>query len=344
MGEPQVEHRERVGQRLRVAGERRPVGVVGGQQDPARTGDRPPVGERHRQRAERLRVGAAERRVQVAPPGRLPVQAAQLVDHLGERDPAHVQHPQLGAAFQTGRQQAGEDRRQRLDHRAVRALQQRGVPGPQRRGALLDRRRVRQERRPGQPGEHGGAQRVVQRAPAERPGYQAERAEVAAAGAQQLGVGVGGPLGEEVRERAGGHMPAGGVQRVGGDQQRGQVERLVARGGRVQHRGDRRPLRVAPSETGTAQVTVQCGRVRSSVGRSTSSSTSSGPAAPTVCQTVRRSCPSASSVMVTSLISAPVTPPAGAGRAVSGRGPAAERVRCGCRPRSPPRPRPGRAG
>ncbi len=88
-----------------------------------------------------------------------------------------------------------------------------------------------------------GPQRVVQRALPERPGDEPERAEVAAPGPQQVGVGVGGALGEEVGQRARRDVPAGGVERVPGDQQSRYAQGFVARGRGVHDRGGAQRLR-----------------------------------------------------------------------------------------------------
>ncbi|RPK56925.1 hypothetical protein EES44_26260 [Streptomyces sp. ADI96-15] len=246
------------------AGQRgRPRPVVGraGQQHLARAARRGPGRQRHREPLEPVRVDSGKAVVQPVPPGRGTLHAGQPVDRLPQRQPAHPEGAQLGAALQPGgqqrRQHLGEDPYRRLARplhqlrldrtqrlRAVGA--QKGYVGV---GLLVRPGRGegrREEGRTRQQVQHGGAHGPVdgglaQRARDQADGGRADRAP----GAEQPGVRLGGAGHQEVGERARGDVPAGGVQRERGDEQRGHAQRLVAGRGGVDDRGGRRADRGA---------------------------------------------------------------------------------------------------
>ncbi|SCE32681.1 hypothetical protein GA0115245_13092, partial [Streptomyces sp. di188] len=213
--------------------------VGGGQQHLPGADRRAAVGQRHRESGQPVGVDPGEAVVQPPPPVGGLLQAGEPVYRVGQRHPRDPEGAQLRAPFEPGGQQRGQHLRQHPYGVGARAFDDFGVARAQRLGqpgVVVGHGRGggRQEGGARQPLQDRRAQVAVQLALPERAGHEVDgacghRTPVG----EEPGVGVGGALHEEVGERAGGGVPAGGVQRQGGDEQGGHAERLVAGGGRV---------------------------------------------------------------------------------------------------------------
>ncbi len=248
--------------------------------------------EGHGQPGEPVGVDAGQAVVQPPPPVRVTLQSGQPVDGLGERDPGDAERAQLDAALQAGGQQTGEDLGEDPYGPVAHAFDHLGLDGPQRGRPRAGRpgavpvvplgRRLGgvpgcgglQERDPGQPLQDRGPQRAVELSLAEHGRHQRDRGDGhGLPPGEQLGVRVGSALHQEVGQRPRRGVPAGGVQRQRGDQQRRDAEGLVGGGRRVHdgsrtgvlgrpvladgHRPGHRPVRTQPFLDGP--VGQQCG-------------------------------------------------------------------------------------
>lgn len=210
--------------------------VRGGQQHLPGPDGRPSVGQRHGKAGEPVGVDAREAVVEPLPPLRLLLEPGEPVDGIGQRDACDAQRPQFHPPFQTGGQQGGQDFGEHPYGVGAGALDDLGLARAEdlRQFRLVTGLRCGREggwekRRAWEAVENRLPQRPVQLALPQRAGDQPDDpfAHRPPAG-EEFGVHVRRPLHEEVGERSGCRVPAGGVQREGRDEQRGDTERLVA--------------------------------------------------------------------------------------------------------------------
>jgi len=204
-----------------------------GQHQTARSHGERTVGQRNGYGAERVafrpgRHDLGKRGVQPLPPRRVRLDRAQVVDEVGELWPLDAERTEFGR-LPSRRKQTWQpspehaDERVRDEHRLPGSLSSILVAGD------------RQPCRLGKPVEDGGVQRPVDLAVRETDGDQARKTGVG----RKLGHGSGQHVGRSrchgTGEIAAGDAPPGRVQRVGGDQDCGDRQRVVSHCRRPHH-------------------------------------------------------------------------------------------------------------
>ncbi len=227
------------------AEERQPPGVLKarpGQQQPARAPHQPPVGERHRQRAQlaklaRLRGG--QRVVQPPPPGRVAAKRRERVGQVGQPEPPGAEY-RVGAMPRRPSDQAGQHRSEAVGEAGKGCVQDDRLRRPDPRARPLGGGK---ERGLLQPRQDRGAQLGLQLAPRDPRRDQIEQGGSRGKDGQQASVDLGGLIEEEVGKRAGRDVTPVGAERKRGEQQRWEAQRFVCRRGCVHDTAD--PVRQA---------------------------------------------------------------------------------------------------